>query len=164
MWKVSVILELPAHHTAHLGLGFALLDVVALIILRFAFAQTQPHFDAVLLPIEAQGDDGMTFGHDLHFQLADFVLVQEQLAAGFGIMIEPVAEGVLVNVGVIEMELTLIDLGKGIPNLTAPGAQRFHFGPFEDDARFVGLQNEVIPAGFGVGDDVCHKKQNRKIV
>jgi hypothetical protein len=71
-------------------------------------------------------------------------LVQEQLSAGFRIVVEPVAEIVFVNVGVIEMELTLIDLGKGIPNLTAPGAQRFHFGPFEDDTRFVGLQNEVI--------------------
>ena len=105
----------------------------------------------------------MTFGHRLHFELADFAFMQKQFAAGFGVMVEPVAEIVFINVGIVKVEFALIDLGKGVPYLPAPGTQRFYFGPFEDDARLVSFQDEVIPAGFGVADDIRHKKQSLKV-
>jgi hypothetical protein len=86
--------------------------------------------------------------------------VEEKFARGFGLMIEEVAMAVFVDVGVKEPDFPVVNPCEGIPDLPLAGPQRFHLGSFEDDPGFKGLQDMIIPAGFGVGHDVAHKNAN----
>lgn len=144
---------------AEFAVGFAFFDVVAFVELGFAFADSEEDFYAAVLPVEGEGDDGVGFGGGVFGEFANLGLVEEEFTDGFGLVVLAVAEGVLVNVGVVEEDLALVHAGKSVADLTAAGAEGLDLGAVEDDAGLVSGEDVVVAAGLGVVEDVAHKRK-----
>src|SRR5687767_11555890 len=76
-------------------------------------------------------------------------------------MVLAIAKGVFVDVGVVEEDLAVFDAGEGVGDLGFAGAQGFDFGAVQNDASFERVEDMVIAAGFGIGDDVRHSGDRR---
>lgn len=142
------------------AVGLALFDVLAFVVLDFAFADGKGDFDFVVFPVEGKGHEGVAFDCGGFVEFANFGLVEEQFARGFGLVVLAIAKGVFVDVGVVEEDLAILDAGEGVGDLGFAGAQGFDFCAVQNDAGFVRVQDVVIAAGFGIGDDVRHSGES----
>ena len=141
-----------------LAVDVALFDVLALVVLLFALADGDGDFDLAVLPVEGEGDEGVALDGGLAEQLANFVLVQKQAASGLGLVILHVAEGVLIDVGIVQPDLIVLDAREGVTELPLAGAKRLHLSALEDDASLVGFEDMVVAAGFRITEDIGHAK------
>ena len=89
-------------------------------------------------------------------KLADLRLMQEKFARRFRLMILAIAEGIFVDVRVVEKSLAVLNARECVRNLGFARAQGFDLGAVQDDARFERIEDVVIAAGFGIGNDVRH--------
>ncbi len=71
-------------------------------------------------------------------------------------MILQVPVRILVNVGVVKINLAILHPGKGIADLPFARAQRLDLGAVQHDARLEGLQDMIIAPRFGIGQNICH--------
>src|SRR5262249_30044224 len=77
-------------------------------------------------------------------------------------MVLDVPLGILVDVGVVQKYLVVLDARKGIADLALAGPQRFYLGAAQDDSGFKSFQDVIIPARFGVGDNIGHRNPRRQ--
>src|SRR5258708_34234966 len=71
-------------------------------------------------------------------------------------MVLEVAVAVFVDVGVVENGLIVLNTRKGVPDLALTRAERFNVRSLQNDARFEGFQDVIIPARFGIAKNVGH--------
>ena len=144
-------LELPVR--------LALLDVVALVKLRFPLTHTQQNFDLPVFPIEGQGENGMPPLTGVALQLQDLALVQQKLTNRLGNVIDPIAEQILIDVSIVEIGLSSFNPDKSVADLRLPRPKRFDLGAMQHDSGLVGVQDVVIATGLGIGDNITHKNR-----
>src|SRR3954471_1632343 len=84
--------------------------------------------------------------------------MQEQPARSFRGVILSIAEGILVNVGVVEPGLIVIDAREGITDLPLACPQSFYLGALERNAGFKSFENMIVAPSFGIGQDLVHKR------
>ena len=77
-------------------------------------------------------------------------------------MILAISEGVFINMRIVEPNLVIFDPRKRITDLALAGPQRFNFCSVQNNARFKGFQNVVIPPGFRIVQDIGHKEKARR--
>ena len=157
--RALALLEAFHGGALELALGLAALEVFAFVELGFALAHREGHFDLAVLPVEGQREQGVAFDGRQAEELADFGFVQQEFAGGLGLVVEAVAAGVFVNVGVVKIDLVVFHAGKGVADLALAGAQGFDLGAVQDDAGLEGFEDVVIAPGFGVGKDVGHNRR-----
>jgi hypothetical protein len=141
------------------AVGVALFHVVAFVEVEFALADGEGDFDTAIFPVKGEGDNGVALDGTQAEEFADLGFVKEELADGLGLVILAIALGVFVNVDVIEINLIFFNTGEGVADLALAGAERFDFGAVEDDSGLEGFENVIVPARFGIGEDVGHKQQ-----
>ena len=154
--RVNSVLEFAEGGALHLAVVIAFPEVVAAVVVLFAVADGEGDFDFAVFPVEGKGDEGIAFRGGGFGELADLGFMQEQLAGGGDVMVLAVAVGVFVDAGAIEPDGFFFHLGEGIGDLAFAGAEGFHLGAVQHNARLVGVEDGIIPAGFVVGDDVGH--------
>jgi hypothetical protein len=88
-------------------------------------------------------------------ELPDFLTVQQEFAGAAGIVVEKLGGGLVGrNVDIVEMNLTIPNQGKSVPEIGFAFSDGLYFGPDEGDARFVGFQDFILePRLTVVGDD-----------
>ena len=140
----SLALELMHGGAFHLAVGVAALEVFALVGLDFAFANGEEDFHFAVFPIEGEGDEGVAFDSNDGEQFADLRFVEEELARGLGNVVLAVAEGVFVDVGVVEPGLPFFDPRERVVDLGLAGADRLHLGAAQLDPGLEALIHRVV--------------------
>src|SRR5690606_9432255 len=101
---------------------------------------------AAAVEIDAQWHERHALPGDRAMQPRNLALVEQQLAAAPGIMVEAVAMAELGDVGVDQPHLFVVDLGIALRDRSLAEAQRLHLGPGERDTRLVAVLDDVIEA------------------
>src|SRR5207245_8019480 len=89
-------------------------------------------------------------------ELSDFGFVQQQFAKSFGLMILDIAVRVFINVRIVQVDLAILDAGKGIADLAFAGPKRLYLRASQDNSRLESLKNMIVATGFGVRDNIRH--------
>ena len=66
-------------------------------------------------------------------------------------MILKVPMRIFIYVGIVKIDLAILYPRKSVADLRFAGAQRFDFGPVQNDPRLEGLKDVILVASFGVG-------------
>ena len=147
---------LVTHRALDFPLGLAPFEILPLVKIGLALADGELDFDLPVLPVERKRNQSVPL-HAAEFeQFADLGLVQQQLAFALGDVVVDVAVRVFVNVGVVKPDLPVLDAGKGVRKLAPAEPQSFHLGSVEHDSRLEGVEDVVIAAGLGIGQNVGH--------
>src|SRR5215472_13362977 len=72
-------------------------------------------------------------------------------------MVSEIAVRVFVDMRIIQIDFPVLDSGKGIGDLPLSCSKGFYLGPVQNDARLEGLQNVIVPSGFGVSENIGHE-------
>ena len=153
----STPFEMLHRDPLQLAIRLALLDVITLIELRLPLPHAKQHLDLPLLPIEREWKKRMPFLSRIAFQLQDFTFVQQQLPNGFREVIEAVAEGILVDVGVVQVGFTTLDTNKSVADLRLAGTKRLDLCPMQHDPTLISVQDVIIATSLRIGDDISHE-------
>src|SRR6185369_5787755 len=94
------------------------------------------------------------FAVDAPAQPLDLALAEQELAGPLGRVVEAVGRLVFRDIGVDEVELTLLLRGEGFGDAGAPPAQRLHLAADEHQPRLQRLLDEVVEPGLAVLGDV----------
>lgn len=149
----------PGGGAADIPVRFAFLDILAFVELQFSVADSEQHLNPPVLPIERQRDEGIAFNRSFGGQFSDLGTVEQQLARNLRDVVHDIPVGILIDVDIVEPHLVLLHPRKGISNLATPRSEGFDFRATEHQSSLIGLQNMIVPAGFGIGQQVCHKQQ-----
>src|SRR5947207_9824392 len=74
-------------------------------------------------------------------------------------MVLKVPMRIFIYVSIVKIDLAILYPRKSIADLRFAGAQRFDFGPVQNDARLEGLKDVILVASFGVGQDIGHRRR-----
>ena len=130
--------------------GFALAFGGALVPLLLAFGEGELAFDAAVAEVEADGDEGEALLPGGGFELADLVLVQQELAGAQRVVVHGVAVGERADVGVEEEALAVLEQAVGVLEVGFALADGFDLGAAEGDAGLELVGEEVVEAGGAV--------------
>ena len=119
-----------------------------------AFRERQRHFHAPVLEIHAQRHEGHAALDGLADQLADFVLVQQQLARAHRRMIGVPAVAVRLNVHVVHEDFPILHLRVAVAQVHTTLPDRFHLGAKQRDAGLERLDDVVVVVRLAVLRDV----------
>jgi len=127
----------------------------ALVPLLLAFGEGQFAFDAAVLEVELDRDQGVALllGGDLQF--GDLVLVEEEFASAKRVVVHRVAVGEGADVGVEEEGFAVFEEAIGVFEVGFAFADGFDFGAAQGDAGFDAVGEEVVEAGGTVEGGVA---------
>jgi len=145
--------ELVHHGAFEFAVGVAAFEVFPFVVLDLSFAHSQFDFDLAVLPEEGEGEDGVALDVTESEEFADFGFVEEQLAPGFGIVVDPVAKGVFLDMGVVEPHFHVFDTCERVPDDAFAVSKGFDFRAMQHDPGFEQLYDMVIPARLGITGD-----------
>jgi hypothetical protein len=86
-------------------------------------------------------------------QLADFVLVQQELPPALWIVVDVPPVRVGIDMDVVQPHIALLDARKGVSQVGAPLPDALDFGAEERDAGLEGLEHVVVVQGLAVVGD-----------
>ena len=94
----------------------------------------------------------------LPIELADLVLVQQQLAPAPGVVVDVAAMAVRVDVDVVQPHLALLDAGVAVAQVGLALADALHLGAEQRDAGLEGLEHVVVVQRLAVvGDELVRR-------
>jgi hypothetical protein len=103
--------------------------------------------------IDAQGNQGQALLLGLAEQFIDLLLVQQQLTHTNRIMVHDVAVTIGTDVAMVQKHLSALHGCVAILQIGPSVAQRFHFGPLQDDPGFEFFLDEILVIRFAVRND-----------
>ena len=145
-----------------LPIRFAFPDVVPLVEVGLPFAHCQLDLHLAVLPIEREGNEGVSLDVANGEELLDFGAVEQELPLSLRRVVMDVAMGILVDVRVMEPDLVILHAGEGVGDLTASLAQGLDLGSVQDNAGLEGVEDMVVAARLRVGEDFGHKAGSRR--
>lgn len=136
----------------NLALGVALGNGVALVVELLAPGEGDFELGAVVLEVEAKGDDGDALLRDFRVEFLNLPPVQEELAGAGGFRLLLVRAGLLVggDVHVSHPRLAVADGDEAVAEVDFALAHALDFGAREDEARFKGFVYEEVVPRFAV--------------
>jgi hypothetical protein len=96
---------------------------------------------------------------DLIDALVDFLqlqFVEQELAGRLGCVDLVSRKDVLIDVGIVQPDLATLHLGESVGDLDLASPHRLHLRASQNQPSLVGIEDVVVPPGFGVGDDFGH--------
>lgn len=158
LWSTSVF-DTVAQGALDFAVGSFAFEGLAFVVLGFAFAEAELDFGEAFREVDFQRDKRHAFSVKLTGESVDFFFVQQQATRTQRINIPAVAEFVGGDVRVVQPALAALDAGERIVNGCSGVAEAFDLGAFQFDAGFVGLADEVVPAGFVIVDGRRHRRK-----
>jgi hypothetical protein len=118
--------------------------VLAFVCVGFASADADLDLHALILPVEAKGDEGLAFYGAGFEQLSNFGFMQQQLTRAFSIVLLMAGALVRLDVRVVKERFLVFDSREGTTEVGEAGTNRFHLGAGEADAGFELVQDLII--------------------
>jgi hypothetical protein len=118
--------------------------VLPFVCVGFAPADADLHLHSTIFPVEAKGDEGLSFYSRGFEQLGNFGFVQQQLPRAFSIVLLVAGAFVRLDVCVVEECFLVFDSREGVTQVGEAGTNRFYLGTSETDTGFELLQDLVI--------------------
>src|SRR5438876_11059660 len=108
-------------------LGVPFLDVLAFVVLDFAFAHGEGDFHQAIFPVETERYQRIALDRSETEQFANFGFAQEQFARRLGLMVLEVAVGIFVDVRVVKPDFLVFNTRESIADLALARPQRLDF-------------------------------------
>src|SRR5205814_9700324 len=109
--------------------GLALLDDLPLVVTLSAAGDAELDLGSPVLGVHPEGHEGVTLLRDGADELADLVLVQEELSGAQRIVVGVLGVRPLGVVDVPQPDLATLDAGVSVPEVRVAGAERLDLGP-----------------------------------
>ncbi len=140
----------------HLPFLIPAADGLPFVVFFLALGQPDFHLDVAVPKVELERDEGKAFFFGFADESSNFPPVQEKFAGAGGVIGILGGEGIGADMGVVEIDLALLDAGKAIVNVGLPHTDGFNFGAAENNAGFNDVVDEVIEVGLTILADDFH--------
>ena len=129
-------------------------DVLALVVILLAARQSDLHLcQPVLVYVHLERHDRQAFERRLPDELADLLLMQQQLAVTKRVSIKAIALLVRADIHTVKHHLTVLDARVTLFDADLALTDGLNFRSRKDDARLVGLLDKIIVVSFFI---VCN--------
>ena len=118
--------------------------ILPFVCVGFAPADADLDLHSTIFPVEAKGDEGLSFYSRGFEQLCNFGLMQQQLPGAFSIVLLVAGALVRLDVCVVEECLLVFDSREGVTEVGEAGTNRFYLGTGEAETGFDLLQDLII--------------------
>jgi len=142
----------------HCPIGFSfdgfLFEVVPLVDGRLPSSHADFDFHTAVLPVEPEGDKRLTLDRTGRKQFGDLRLVEKELAAALWFVLRMTGAFVRLNIGVVEVNLVVLDSGKGVIEVGKAGPDRFDLGSLQRDSGLYLFENLIVMERASIGSDL----------
>ncbi len=139
-----------AERTADITVGIALGNGVTLVVFSLAAAKTKLQLHPAVLEVNLQRNERIPLTGNKTVQLADFVLVQQQLLGAHRILVENVPLIIGADVHALDPDFAIADLCPGFLQVYAPLPNTLDLSAEERQTAFVLLLHEIIVPGLAI--------------
>src|SRR5215469_6640111 len=113
----------------------------------FALGQSDFDFGNAVAEIDAQRNDGQTFGFGAARQFMNFTLVKKELSIPERLVVPGAARHILRDVGVDEIGAAGLEVHVSVTNVGLAFAECFHFGAVQNQSGFEFFEKVIIVRG-----------------
>ena len=124
--------------------GSFFFEVLALVSVGFASADTDLDLHSMILPVEPKGDQSLSFYRAGFKELNYFCLMQQQLTRALRVVLLVASPFVRLDVRVVKECFLVFDPREGVTQVGKAGADRFYFGAGEADTGFDLFQDLIV--------------------
>jgi hypothetical protein len=154
----SRLLAVTAVKGGHGAIGFSfdrfLFEVVPFVDGRLPFSHADFDLYPAVLPIEPEGDKGLAVDGASLKKLSNFGFVEEELATALRFVLRMTGAFVRLNIRVVEVNLAILDPGKGVVEIGKTGPDRFDLGSLQRDAGLYPIENLIVMERASIGSDL----------
>jgi hypothetical protein len=119
-------------------------EILAFVGMGFAFADADLDFHSMILPVEAEGDQGLTFYGTGFEKFVDLGPVQQEFARSFSVVLLVTGAFIWLNIGVVEEHFLVFDPGERVTQIGEAGTDRFYLSTREADTGFDLIYDLII--------------------
>jgi hypothetical protein len=119
-------------------------EILAFVGMGFAFADANLDFYSTILPVEAEGDEGLTFYGAGFEKLIDLGPVQQEFTRSFSVVLLVTGAFIWLNISVIEEHFLVFDPGERVTQIGEAGTDRFYLSTREADTGFDLVDDLII--------------------
>jgi hypothetical protein len=142
----------------HGAIGFSfdgfLFEVVPFVDGRLPSSHADFDFHMAVLPVEPEGDKRLALDRASRKQFGNLRLVEEEFAAALWFVLRMTGAFVRLNIRVIEVNLIILDSGKGVVEVGEASPDRFDLGSLQRDAGFYLFENLIVMERASIGSDL----------
>jgi hypothetical protein len=142
----------------HCPIGFSfngfLFEIVPLVDGRLSSSHTDFDLHTAVLPVEPERDKRLALDCAGRKQFGDLRLMEQELAATLWFVLRMTGTFVRLNIRVVEVNLVILDSGKGVVEVGKAGPDRFDLGPLQRDASLYLFENLIVMERASIGSDL----------
>ena len=126
------------------AIGFAAGDIVALVVLLFASAKAEKHFDVLALEVQLEWNERIALARDKTDELHDLPFMKEKLFFAQGIAVKDIALLLGADMYAEGKDLAVPYVAVGVLEIGTPGTQGFDLRAEQSNTGLVRIFNKII--------------------
>ena len=152
----------------HGAIGFSfdslLFEVVPFVDSRFSTSHADFDFYPAVLPVKPERDECLALDRAGGKEFGNLRLVEQKFAATFWFVLGVTRTFVRLNIGVVKVDLVILDSREGVIKVREAGADGFDLRSLQFDASLYLFENLIVMERTAIGSDLGgHKSLPREV-